>query len=68
MFRAAELWADARGRGEGTAAEPALDGDVILAAQAQETGGVVMTTNVKHLARFVKALSWKELVKPPAAS
>ncbi len=67
MWRAAELWADARGRGEGTAAEHALDGDVILAAQAQEAGGVVMTTNVKHLARFVKALSWEELVKPPAA-
>ncbi len=59
MIRAAtELWADARVMGLPTADELALDGDVILAAQAQSVDGTVVTTNRKHLERFVPTLDW----------
>lgn len=66
MRRAAAFWADARGRGRPTAPDHALDGDVILAAQAAElaAGGddvVVATTNVGHLSRFVAAHRWSEV-------
>jgi predicted nucleic acid-binding protein len=61
MRRAASLWADARHRGLPTAPPDALDSDVILAAQAMEVGGTIVTTNPKHLARFVPAMSWEEL-------
>jgi predicted nucleic acid-binding protein len=64
MLKAAELWAEARNRGQPTAPSQALDGDVILAAQAiliQETGNdvIVATTNVKHLSQFVDAREWQ---------
>ncbi len=62
MWRAANLWADARGRGTSTSADRALDGDVILAAQALEVDGAVLTTNTKHLSQFVPAHYWEELV------
>jgi predicted nucleic acid-binding protein len=61
MRKAAELWADARQRGRPTAADPALDADVILAAQALTLGApqvVVATANVRHLARYVPAELW----------
>lgn len=67
MRRAAELWAAARKRGQPTADRAALDGDVILAAQAQilsESTGqglVVATANVRHLAQFVDARRWQEI-------
>ena len=61
MRHAAELWADARSKGLPTAAETALDGDVILAAQALAVGGTVVTTNPRHLERFVTAKTWEEL-------
>lgn len=64
--RAAELWAEARNRGALTAHDAALDGDVLLAAQAlglmaTDTDTVVVTTNPKHLERFVRALRWRDL-------
>ncbi len=64
--RAAALWAEARNRGVPTAHDAALDGDVILAAQALGlmTGDpetVVVTTNPKHLTIFVPALRWRDL-------
>ncbi|NET56150.1 MAG: type II toxin-antitoxin system VapC family toxin [Symploca sp. SIO2E6] len=64
MLKAAELWAQARNRGTPTADPKALDGDVILAAQATlvaEEGNevIVATTNVGHLSQFVDAREWQ---------
>ena len=66
MRRAAELWAEVRQQGVPTADPKALDGDVILAAQALSTGLpstdiVVATTNVGHLARLIPAALWQEI-------
>ena len=59
MLRAAEMWADARRSGIPTADAKELDGDVILAAQAEQAGAIVATENVGHLSRFVDARSWR---------
>jgi predicted nucleic acid-binding protein len=64
MRLAAELWAQARQRGQPTASDTALDGDVILAAQALTypiQPVTVVTTNVRHLANFVDARVWRDL-------
>ena len=61
MRKAAELWANARGQGMPTADEQALDGDVILAAQALAVTGTVVTTNPKHVSRFADAKEWTEI-------
>lgn len=65
MLMAAEYWAVARQRGTPTAPDPALDADVILAAQSTllaRTGDnvTVATDNVGHLARFVAARNWHD--------
>ena len=61
IIRAASvLWADARIAGFPMADDQAPDGDVILAAQAPAIGGTVVTTNRKHLERFVPAVDWTE--------
>ena len=67
MLVAAEFWAQARKKGKPTADDKALDGDVILAAQARVImdGGqnvVIATTNVGHLSRFVNAKEWKGII------
>jgi predicted nucleic acid-binding protein len=64
MLLAAQLWADARRRGRPTAEPNALDGDVILAAQAileasEENEVVIATTNVGHLSQFIDAREWR---------
>ncbi|NES23439.1 MAG: type II toxin-antitoxin system VapC family toxin [Symploca sp. SIO3E6] len=64
MLKAAELWAEARNRGKPTADPNALDGDVILAAQAKlltDRGNevIIATTNVSHLSQFVDAREWR---------
>jgi hypothetical protein len=64
--RAAELWAFSKNNGLSTADDKALDGDMLLAAQAQlaaEDGALVTvaTTNVGHLGRFVDAQSWESI-------
>jgi predicted nucleic acid-binding protein len=66
MLLAASLWAEVRKRGQPTADPKALDGDVILAAQAQilanETAEVIIaTTNVGHLIRFATVLNWQDI-------
>jgi predicted nucleic acid-binding protein len=66
MLKAAELWAEARNQGYPTASPDALDGDVILAAQAmilrsQGYDTVIATTNVGHLSRFTIAKTWQEI-------
>lgn len=65
MRKAAALWADARKRRKQFAADKALDGDVILIAQAQlhplYGSLVVATTDVGHLGLYVNAKLWSEI-------
>lgn len=66
MLLAAKFWAEARRAGKPTADPKALDGDVILCAQAhllrdEKTETIVATTNVAHLSRFTAASDWKTI-------
>ncbi|MGI4791383.1 MAG: hypothetical protein ACRYFS_21350 [Janthinobacterium lividum] len=66
MRRAAELWAAVRQAGQPTADRHALDGDVILAAQALSLGYapgevIVATTNVSHVDRLIDAQLWQNI-------
>lgn len=67
MLCAAEIWAQARNKGVGTADARSLDGDAVMAAQvltcklpAEET--IVATTNVRHIAQYVNADLWRNIV------
>jgi predicted nucleic acid-binding protein len=46
--RAAAMWAAARNTGNVTAPPEALDGDVLVAAQALEESAIVLTNNTRH--------------------
>jgi hypothetical protein len=66
MLLAAKFWADARRAGLPTAPPDALDGNCILAAQAEWAGGsanpvTVATDNVTHLSRFIDAQLWETI-------
>jgi predicted nucleic acid-binding protein len=61
MRRAAEFWAQSRQQGLPTADPKEIDADVILAAQAESVGAIVVTDNVGHLARFVTAKHWRDI-------
>lgn len=61
MLKAAELWAQARKKGRSTADPQALDGDVILAAQALKINAVIITENIGHLDLFVDAKKWSDM-------
>jgi predicted nucleic acid-binding protein len=63
MRQAAELWAQARQNGIVTADPRALDGDVIMAAQAltlipAPSNLVVATSNVAHISQYIRAQEW----------
>jgi len=66
MLLAAEFWAQVRKQGKPTADNKALDGDVILAAQASLLSNVgyevvIATTNVSHLSRLATAKEWQNI-------
>jgi predicted nucleic acid-binding protein len=64
ILLAAQLSAQARRVGKPTADPKALDGEVILAAQAilvasERNEVIVATTNVSHLSQFIDAREWR---------
>jgi predicted nucleic acid-binding protein len=66
MLKAAQMWAQVRQQGKPTADDKALDGDVILAAQAiligsEEYPVIVATSNPKHLSLFINARDWQDI-------
>lgn len=64
MRQAAQFWAQARQAGQPTASDKTIDSDMILAGQALAQGGadaLIATTNVGHLARFVRADLWRNI-------
>ena len=66
VTRAAELWAAVRSAALPTADSDALDGDCILAAQAELATGMrdtvtVAIDNVAHLSRFIDAQLWEAI-------
>jgi hypothetical protein len=64
---AARLWADIRNTGLPTTPDPALDGDVVLAAQArlaaeaEDLDVIAATDNPGHLRRLVAVESWEAI-------
>ena len=66
MLLAADLWAKSRSAGNPLADDAALDGDVILAAQAQILAAsghevIIATTNARHLSTLVDARLWSDV-------
>jgi hypothetical protein len=64
MRDAAALWARSRSKGRITADRHALDGDVILAAQAMSIDArspIIATTNIGHLGALAKAEKWTSI-------
>lgn len=64
MRQAAVFWAHARQRGQPTAGDKTIDGDMILAAQTALLGFdnlVIATTNPKHLSPFVPTDVWHNI-------
>ena len=66
MLLASEFWARVRRQGKPTADNKALDGDVILAAQATLLSNVgyevvIAPTNVSHLSRLATAKEWQNI-------
>lgn len=66
MHLAAQFWARMRQAGQPTATDDALDGDVILAAQAMVLHSlgedvVIATMNARHLTRLAPAEHWDKI-------
>lgn len=62
--QAAVLWAQARQKGQPTAGDNTIDGDMILIGQAMTLGVsdfIIATTNVGHLSRFITADIWPNI-------
>lgn len=67
MLIAAQFWAQVRKQGMPTADNKALDGDVILAAEAASLtieghDVIIATTNVSHLSRLANAKEWRNIL------
>ena len=66
---AALLWARVRNAGRTTASPDALDGDVLIAAQAETldpaahglAARIVATANVNHLSTLTRAALWSDI-------
>ncbi|HEX3555512.1 MAG TPA: PIN domain-containing protein [Thermoanaerobaculia bacterium] len=56
---AASLWAQTRAAGQLRDSEDGLDVDVILAAQARQFGGHIVTTNEKHFRDIAEVFDWR---------
>ena len=66
MLKAAEFRSTALKMGKPSAADAALDADLILAAQVAELSGkghdaVIATTNLRHLSWFAPAKLWRDI-------
>jgi len=61
MRLAASLWAETRVEGQLRGPEDSLDADVILAAQARQAGGHIVTTNEKHFRGIAEIFDWKSV-------
>jgi predicted nucleic acid-binding protein len=59
MKLAADLWAQTRVQGRQRCHEDSLDIDIILAAQAKQVGGQVVTMNEKHFRGLVQVFDWR---------
>ena len=59
MRLAAGIWAQTRVRGLSRGPEGSLDVDVILAAQAQQSGGHIVTFNEKHFRDIAEIFDWR---------
>jgi predicted nucleic acid-binding protein len=62
---AADIWAQTRANGQLRTPEDRLDVDVILAAQARQAGGYILTTNEKHFRNIAEIFDWKSLQDLP---
>lgn len=62
---AANLWALLRRTGRVTAPDAALDGDVLIIAQAIAEEAVVVTSNKRHFEPLVQVLDWHEVPLAP---
>jgi predicted nucleic acid-binding protein len=56
---AADIWAQTRATGQLRGPEDRLDVDVILAAQARQAGGYILTTNMKHFRNIAQVFDWR---------
>ena len=59
---AAKIWAQTRAHGELRSSEGSLDVDAILAAQAAQTGGSIVTTNEKHFRNIADVFDWTSVL------
>jgi predicted nucleic acid-binding protein len=59
MRLAADIWAQTRANGQLRGPEDDLDVDVILAAQARQAGGYILTTNEKHFRNIAQVFDWR---------
>jgi toxin FitB len=62
MRLAAKIWAQTRAKGELRTSEVSLDIDAILAAQATQTGGSIITANEKHFRNIAVVFDWTSVL------